>query len=182
MMEIWKDVPGFNNLYQVSNLGNVRSITRYKKVLKPQIDKDGYRNVLLKHKGYEKHFRVCRLVATAFIPNPHRKDIVNHIDMQRDNDAAWNLEWCTTKENVAHSYKHGKYTGYGHKTISQFKDGVFVKSWPSISEASRALSIPSSNISKCLHGDRNKAGGYEWKCNITRIIDPAQEAQMRMEV
>ena len=181
MMEIWKDVPGFNNLYQVSNLGNVRSVTRYKKVLKPWIDKDGYRNVLLKNRGVEKHFRVSRLVAGLFIPNPYGKEIVNHIDMKRDNDAASNLEWCTTKENVAHSYKHGKYIGHGHKSVSQFKDGVFIKSWPSISDASKALSIPNTNISKCLRGTRHKAGGYEWKFNDTRFTVPEQWEQIRTE-
>lgn len=172
----------FKGLYQVSNLGNVRSITRYKKVLKPYIDREGYRGVLLKNKGFEKHFRISRLVATVFVPNPQGKEIVNHIDMRRDNDCASNLEWCTQQENVAHSYNHGKYIGHGHKSVSQFKDGVFVKSWPSVSDASRALSIPSSNISKCLHGIRRKAGGYEWRFSpITRIVDPAQETQMCME-
>ena len=165
MMEIWKDVPEFSNLYQVSNLGNVRSITRYKKVLKPWIDKDGYRTVVLKNRGIEKHFRVSRLVAEAFVPNPHSKKIVNHIDMKRDNDAASNLEWCTTKENVEHSYKHGKYVGNGHKSVSQCNCGVLVKSWPSISEAARTLAIPSGNICKCLAGRRNQAGGYEWRYN-----------------
>jgi hypothetical protein len=173
MMEIWKDVPGFSNLYQVSNLGNVRSITRYKKVLKPQIDKDGYRSVILKNKGIEKHFRVCRLVATVFVPNPHEKDIVNHIDLNRQNDCDSNLEWCTAQENVTHSVKLGRYNGHGHKPVIQLRNGEVVKIWHSLSDASRGLNIPIANISKCLSGKRKSAGGFEWKLRVdTRIHSP----------
>lgn len=67
MSEVWKEVAGFEGLYQVSNCGNVRSTTRYKKTLKPWVDKDGYNTVKLKHKGKVKHCRVSRLVAIAFV-------------------------------------------------------------------------------------------------------------------
>ena len=157
------DVDGYKGLYQVSNLGNVRSITRYKKVLKPQIDKDGYRSVILKNKGSQRHFRVCRLVASAFVPNPQAKEVVNHIDLNRQNDCVSNLEWCTAQENVTHSVKLGRYNGHGHKPVIQTQNGEVIKIWPSISDASRGLNIPIANISKCLSGKRNRAGGFEWK-------------------
>lgn len=162
MTEVWKDVSGYKGLYQVSNHGNVRSTTRYKKILKPQIDKDGYRVVTLKHNGEQKHFRVCRLVALAFIQNPHGKETVNHSDLNRQNDFADNLEWSTQRENVAHSAMLGRYVGVGHKPVIQSKSGKIIMTWPSLSEASRALNIPASNISKCLSGERKRAGGFEW--------------------
>lgn len=162
MKEMWMDVSGFKGLYQVSNLGNVRSITRYKKVLKPMIDKDGYRTVILKNNGFEKHFRVSRLVATAFVPNPLEKPIVNHIDMNRQNDTAENLEWCTTKENVAHSMRHGKYRGSGHVAVAQYEGDRLVRVWGSLCEVEKALKIPAGNISRCLTGERKHAGGFRW--------------------
>lgn len=163
-MENWKDVDGFVGLYQVSNLGNVRSVTRYKKVLKPYIDKDGYRCVKLKHNGKEKHGRICRLVATAFVPNPNGKPAVNHKDMTRTNDKAENLEWCTAAENVRWSQIHGKYKGVNHKRVAQISnDGETIRKYESISEAARNTGAEIGNISKCLAGERKKAGGYIWR-------------------
>lgn len=167
MNEIWKDVVGFEGLYQISNKGNVRSITRYKKILTPCIDKDGYRCVQLKHKGISKHCRINRLVATAFIPNPKEKAIVNHIDMNRANDCVTNLEWCSAKENVEWSLKHGKYKGSNHKKVIQLNmNGEKLDRYESISEASRKTKIQISNISYCLSGKRKTAGGYLWKHEI----------------
>ncbi len=169
MNEIWKDVKGFGGLYQVSNYGNVRSLTRYKKTLKPWVDKDGYNTVQLKHKGKVKHCRVSRLVAAAFVENPLNKNTVNHIDMNRKNDNADNLEWCTEKENVLHSYNHGKYKGQNPKAVMQFEEDVYVRTWDSMSEASRSLNIPVSNISYCLSGKRERAGGFKWKAVSTEV-------------
>lgn len=163
MIEIWEDVKGFEGLYQVSNFGKVKSITRYKKILKPFIDKDGYRYVKLKCKGVVKHCRISRLVANAFVENTKKLNVVNHIDMNRQNDRFDNLEWCTQKENVQHSLKQGRYKGSNHKKVLQFKNGAFIKAWESMSEAARKLNIPVSNICKCVSGDRKTAGGYIWR-------------------
>lgn len=163
MSEIWKDVKGFEGFYQVSNYGNVKSITRYMKMLNPSKDKDGYRYVKLKHKGKEKHCRVCRLVAIAFIPNQEGKNIVNHIDTNRENDRADNLEWCTAKENVLHSVRLGRYKGINAKPVKQIKNGVCVKVWDSMQEAANGLNIYVSNISHCISGERETTGGYRWE-------------------
>lgn len=163
MNEIWKDITGFEGLYQVSNLGNVRSITRYKMVLNPSIDKDGYRYVKLKHKGKEKHCRVARLVAMMFIPKIDGKNMVNHIDAIRDNDKAENLEWCTAKENVLHSAKLGNYDGINAKSVKQMNGDVCVKVWDSMTEAANTMKIAVSNICKCALGERKSAGGFQWE-------------------
>lgn len=110
--EIWKPIQGFENYYQVSNLGNVRSLPRRRKVknnyrytegimLKP-MQKPDYYAVGLSLKGSIKYARIHRLVAQAFIGNPDNKLYVNHIDGNKLNNNASNLEWCTPKENTDH--------------------------------------------------------------------------------
>ena len=116
--EIWKDIEGYEGLYQVSNFGNVKSLARivhskkrsdYKikeKILKQSDTTTGYKKVEL-HKDNEKRksFKVHRLVAQAFIPNPENKREVNHIDGNKHNNNVNNLEWVTSSENKIHAFK-----------------------------------------------------------------------------
>ena len=103
-MEIWKDIPGYENLYQVSSYGNVRSLNyRNKHIthnLKLYLDKYGYYRVDLHKNGKIEKWLVSRLVATVFIPNPHNLPQVNHKDEDSKNNRVENLEWCTAKYNV----------------------------------------------------------------------------------
>lgn len=114
MKEIWKNVQGYEGQYQVSNLGRVKSLKRKldngrsvnEKILNSSSKKktqDGYLMVALAGKT----FRVNRLVATAFIPNPDNKSVVNHIDGDKENNRADNLEWATISENMLHAYRCG---------------------------------------------------------------------------
>ena len=116
--EVWKDIEGYEGLYQVSNFGNIKSLARivhsekrsdYKikeKVLKQSDTTTGYKKVEL-HKDNEKRksFKVHRLVAQAFIPNPENKREVNHIDGNKHNNNANNLEWVTSSENKLHAFE-----------------------------------------------------------------------------
>lgn len=113
-MEMWKDIEGFEGLYQVSNLGRVKSLSRkcgtcYKKesIRKLSNSKDGYLKIRLVGKGKDITTRVHRLVATAFIPNLNNKDTVNHIDGNKHNNAVSNLEWATRTEQLKHAYRLG---------------------------------------------------------------------------
>ncbi len=97
--EIWADIPNFEDLYQVSNFGNIRSKKRRMPV-KPTYDGKGYRCAKLSKNGKRHYLLVHRLVALCFIPNPYRYDIVNHKDGDVTNCRANNLEWCNNSYNV----------------------------------------------------------------------------------
>lgn len=114
--EIWRDIEGYECLYQVSNLGRIRSLDRYVdrytnhlikvfrkgRLLESHLDKDGYLLVTLCKNNKVKLCRVHRLVAEAFIPNPNNYPIINHKDEIKDNNCVENLEWCTHKYNLCY--------------------------------------------------------------------------------
>ena len=105
MEEIWKEIPGYEKKYKVSNLGNVYS-NKHKRILKPYKVRKGYLRVdLFGSKFVRKHQKVHRLVAMAFIPNPDNKPQINHIDGNPANNCVTNLEWCTNDENQKHAQK-----------------------------------------------------------------------------
>ena len=123
MKEIWKDIKNFEGLYQVSNKGRVRSLDRISvncygmprklkgKILKPHLNVYGYLDIGLSNCGNGNIFKVHRLVADAFIPNPKNLPQVNHKDENKQNNCVENLEWCTNAYNVKYSWdrrKNGK--------------------------------------------------------------------------
>lgn len=112
-------ISGYEGLYEVDTNGNVYSIittnSRRKRILKPE-NKNGYLSVNLYKNGKQKHYYIHRLVAEAFIPNPHNLKYVNHIDCNKHNNAVSNLEWCTQSENVAHQVKMNTHAR-AHPTI-----------------------------------------------------------------
>lgn len=113
--EIWKDIEGYEGLYQVSNLGRVKRMRFINKntniekerIKSQKIRKDGYLEVALYKNGKGKYIQVHRLVAKSFIPNPKKLPQVNHIDGNKQNNKMDNLEWCDCQENMQHSYKIG---------------------------------------------------------------------------
>ena len=109
MQEIWKDIKGYEGFYQISNLGRVKSLhyknvySNKEKVLRERDNQDGYVSVVLKGK---KHY-IHRLVAGAFVENPNQFKEVNHIDGNKRNNNAINLEWCTRSQNIIHAIEIG---------------------------------------------------------------------------
>lgn len=128
-MEVWKDVVGFEEYFQVSNLGNVFS-KRTNKILKQFIHDSGYVYLSTKIGGRNGKcycFKVHRLVAEAFIPNPDNKPEVNHIDLNKLNNFADNLEWSTSKENTKHAIDNGVHIIHRNCKLSD-SDRDFIKS------------------------------------------------------
>ncbi len=137
--EVWKDVVGYEGIYEVSNLGNVRSLDRYvngkltSRLLKrgrPLVQKltaQGYRSVHLRDKlnDLESWPSVHRLVALAFIPNPENKETVNHIDGDKQNNCVCNLEWATKSEQTIHAFANNLMTVRGNTLYNEeFKENV----------------------------------------------------------
>lgn len=106
--EIWKDIQGYEQFYQISNFGNVKSL-RHNLIMK--LGKAEYLIATLCKYGKSKSFMVHRMTATAFIPNPENKPCINHLDGNKYNNKISNLEWVTYKENMKHAYDIGLYNG-----------------------------------------------------------------------
>lgn len=188
MEEVWKDIPNYEKLYKVSNLGRVKSLSKFhktnkmyssigyyskEKILKSIKDKRGYNTVVLCKNSKPKTYRIHRLVAQAFIPNPENKPQVNHKDGNKLNNNVENLEWCTCQDNIKHAWKTGLNYNTEHqyimgkssakKIIQYSKNSEYIKEWESITKASVQLNISIQNISACCRGKGKTAGGFIWK-------------------
>lgn len=167
MEEIWRDIEGYEGKYQVSNLGRVKSLdykrTGNEKIL---VHKNGiYRRIRLTQNGKQKDFYIHRLVAQAFIPNPNNYIEINHIDEDKQNNKADNLEWCSRRYNLSygsredfkkHFSKEYNIETKGKKVICLNTNEEFV----SIREASRAYKIHNADISKACRGIYKSAGKH----------------------
>lgn len=188
--EIWKDIKDYEGMYQVSNLGRVRSLDkivngsnqygahfikiRRGKLLKLHISNNGYYRVILVSDNKNKNFLIHRLVAKAFIPNPNNLPEINHIDGNKSNNIIDNLEWCNHSYNIQHRInvlgikmktEHlQRYRNNQKRKINQYdKQGNFIKQWNCINDITKKLKIPHSNITACCKGRLNTAHGYKWE-------------------
>lgn len=182
MKETWKDIAGYEGLYQVSNLGQVKSLDRTEQCKNGRIrrrkgciktlhtDKDGYNIITICKNNIRKTFHVYRLVYEAFngpIPDGMQ---VNHIDECKTNDAVWNLNLMTPKENTnwgtcikrrGTSQRNRPDTS---KIVLQYSiDGEFIKQWESTKEIQRSLGFANPNISACCLGKKETAYGFVWR-------------------
>ena len=165
MSEIWKDIEGYEGLYQVSNYGRVRSLDRYVKqnhntkqlkkgkIIKQQKGHKGYLILSLCKDKKRKTFKVHRLVAQAFIPNLENKPQVNHINGDKTDNRIENLEWATNGENGLHAYKNGLRPNV--KSVICINTG---EKYYSTREAGRKTNTDHSDISKCCQGKIKYAG------------------------
>lgn len=168
--EYWRQVVGYEGLYEVSNIGRVKSLNYHqtgkeailKTGRKGRCDKFGHRysSVSLSKNGKVKCMSVHRLVAEAFIPNPNNLPEVNHINEDKTDNRVENLEWCTGKYNC----NYGRRNDGIRRSIEQCSlDGKLIKVWQSISEVFRQLGYSTSHISECCRGKRGAAYGYIWR-------------------
>ena len=163
--EIWCRIKGYEGLYEVSNFGRVKSIGYGKeRILKPLRNTRGYLQVNLWKNGEKKTYRVHRLVAQTFIPNPDNLQEVNHKDENKENNSVMNLEWCDRKSNCNYGTRNKRISEKCSKLVLQFtKDGEFVREWKSARDVQRNLGYYSKNISSCCTGRRKSANGFVWK-------------------
>ena len=169
MQEIWKDIKGYEGLYQVSNLGRVKRLRFINKntniekerIKSQKIRKDGYLEVALYKNGKGKSIQVHRIVAKTFIPNIENKAQVNHIDGNKKNNNVSNLEWVLGSENMIHSARQLR---NNVRKINQYDlDGRYLATYSSITIAGEINGIRESSIANVLAGRRNKAYGYKWR-------------------
>ena len=160
MEGIWKDIEGYNGDYQISNLGRVKSFKCNKeKILSPYKNKSGYYTIGLKTGKETKYFRVHRLVAKAFIPNPNNYPFINHKDETRDNNAVANLEWCTAKYNSNYGHSAQKISISNGKTVCQYDlKGNLINKFHSAREAGKALNVRYQRITARCRGEIKKPG------------------------
>ena len=171
-MEHWKAIAGYEGLYEVSDLGRVKSLGYGKeKILKPGKTRGGYLYVNLHKDGQRKTITVHRLVATAFISNPTNLETINHKDEVKTNNTVSNLEWMSHKDNNNYG-THNKRVAESHinhpslsKQVQMLdkSTGELLATFPSTHEAERVTCIDKSNISKCCNGKRKSVGGYIWR-------------------
>jgi len=152
-MEIWKTIKEFP-IYSVSNLGRVRN-NQSGCILIGGHDRDGYRQVTLRHKGKQYNRRICRLVAIAFIPNPNNLPHVNHKDESKNNDSAGNLEWCTAKYN-------NNYGNRTQKTRRKIKCIELNKIFDGVRVAARHFGCGHTTIRMACNNPERTAKGYHW--------------------
>lgn len=188
-LEEWRDIKGYEGLYKVSSYGRVLSIRRNKTlggIMAQSMCHAGYLQTHLCKNGISKSYLIHRLVASAFLENPHNLPEVNHKDERKKNNCAWNLEFCTRLYNVHygtgrkraaanHDYKasaikaaaHHNYAEVGRKRAKPIlqlsKDGEVIKCWESGQEIKRQLGFSSGNISSACHGKIKSVYGYKWK-------------------
>lgn len=170
MRETWKDIAGYEGLYQVSSEGRVASLPKegsggHKDIiyLKPNKDKDGYLLVDLYKNSKRTKYKIHRLVANAFIPNPNGLLQVNHIDEDKTNNNLYNLEWCNASYNS--NYGNGKINRVlnKQKAIYQLNQNrEFIKEWSSAKEIEDTLGYNHSNITNCCRSKLKSAYGFKW--------------------
>lgn len=177
MYEEWRDIQGYEGLYQISNYGRVKSLRRKaynhftkERIMTPVITKKGYYQVRLHNGTNSQGFKIHRLVAKAFIPNSYNVSQVNHIDGNKQNNCVNNLEWVTPKQNMQHAASNGllrDVSGNNNpncKPIKQYDlNGNFIKRWNSMRDIYEVLGIDRHSIRNCCVGNLKTSHNYVWR-------------------
>ena len=178
MEELWKDIEGYEGLYQISNMGRLKALAKpskgygYKyavdRIIKPVRCTNGYYEAHLHVNGDKKIFLMHRLVAKHFIPNPNNLPQVNHKDEDISNNRVDNLEWCTPKYNANYGSRNEKCRERNRrffKPVYQIdKDcGMVIRWWECTNDAAKKLNICPEQIGRVCKGKNLTAGGFIWR-------------------
>jgi len=170
-LEIWKDIEGYEGLYEVSNMGNVKSLEHFDSlgrkhnsiIRKPQRLDSGYVIISLTKNSHHKAFLLHRLVAKHFLPNPYNLPVINHKDQNPSNNCVDNLEWCTQSYNLMYKNAAKRAASKQYKPILQYTfNGELIKKWDSITEAAQYFNKSTSKFVACCKGKRKSAYGFIW--------------------
>lgn len=173
-MEIWRDVVGYKDIYQVSSKGRVKCLNYRKQncscIMKQGIDAHGYPKIRLSQNGKRIEYKVHRLVAIAFLDNKNSLPEVNHKDGVKENNDVSNLEWVSKIDNVKHQHDNGLVSIIARKkqivAINTITDNLI--KFNSIAEAGRILGIHRTHITHCLSGKYKTSKGYRFKLIIKK--------------
>lgn len=173
--EEWRPVVGYEGLYEVSDMGRVRSLN-YNKTGKIRLlsichnRKSAYDIVTLFKNGKRCYEQISRIVASAFVPNPNNYPEVNHRDENTHNDCASNLEWCPSSYNINYgtrnkrvSEKLKNYYKWAKKTLQFDTEGNFIRDWVSMAEIERVLGYDPSAIARACRGEQKTSYGFIWR-------------------
>lgn len=171
-MKEWRDIEGYEGLYQISNDGEVRSVRRNKIKIMKQMIWHGYAYVNFTINNVVNHKSVHRLVAEAFIPNPHNKPQVDHINTIKTDNRVENLHWVTALENASNQTTALRrldcHLNESKKVYQYTLDGKFVAEFKSAREAERKTSCLNTNILRCCNGGFFNKSRNKW-VNVTQV-------------
>lgn len=173
MNEVWKEIAGYEGLYEVSNLGRVKSLNHPQLfILSPVLTVFGYHEVSLRKNGSAKIFKLHRLVATTFLENPLNKRCINHKSGVKINNAVDNIEWCTYSENTKHMYRvlnvqpgsTWDNTEYPLKarSVSSIDNNGNIETYKSLTNAATYHNIHRAAICTAIKKG-HRAAGFHWK-------------------
>lgn len=187
-VETFLSVPGYEGLYEISNLGNVKSL-RTGRIMKKPKNNVGYETVCLTKDKKQNTYLIHRLVALAFIPNPNGLPEINHKDEVKTNNCVENLEWCTREYNL----NYGGYSDRMSKALLQknpnrkrvscydIETGELIKTYDSITEAAHDINVSYNALDTCLRGLTKTCKKMAWRYEKTinlGTINPSKETMM----